>query len=166
MPRGRTPDPLRIVAGLTGSTSAKQRLARMLQTLTGEVSIPAAAAALHVGRSRFCLQRRAMLQTALAELEPKTRGRPPDPVSRQEQRIAELEAAVQALKIDLRAAQIREELALVMPHVLHRRSARRKKNARGKPRRAAGVSGRGHTGVTPRRTARPNAAADRGSHAP
>jgi hypothetical protein len=38
--------------------------------------------------------------------------------------VVSLEAQVQSLRLDLRAAQIREEIALAMPHLLHRRAGR------------------------------------------
>jgi hypothetical protein len=136
MARGRPPDSSSIVAHLTGSAQARQRLNLMLQTLKGQIPIPQAAARLGVGRSRFCLQRQEMLQAALEFLEPKPRGRPPLEISPQQQEIARLKQQVQALKIDLKAAQIREELAMLMPHVLIRNQTGRKKNA------TAGVSAR------------------------
>ena len=136
MARGRPADSRIIVAHLTGSAQARQRLNLMLQTLKGQVPIPQAAAKLGVGRSYFCLQRQEMLQAALASLEPKPRGRPPLEVSAEQEEIQRLQQQVQALKIDLKAAQIREELALLMPHVLTRNKIRRKKNA------TAGLSAR------------------------
>jgi transposase-like protein len=135
MARGRPADSCMIVAHLTGSPSARQRLNLMLQTLKGDVPIPQAAAKLGVGRSRFCLKRQEMLQAALASLEPKPRGRPPLETTPEQQEIERLQQQVQALKIDLKAAQIREELALLMPHVLIRNRMRRKKNASPSPRR-------------------------------
>jgi hypothetical protein len=140
MARGRPANSSTIVAHLTGSAQGRQRLNLMLQTLEGQVPIPQAAAKLGVGRSRFCLQRQKMLQAALESLEPKPRGRPPLEISAEQQQIAQLQAQVQALKIDLKAAQIREELALLMPHVLIRNKMRRKKNATN----SQAQSGRGH----------------------
>src|SRR4051794_39245717 len=107
MARGRPADSQRIVAHLTGTAQARQHLTMMLATLKGQVPIPQAAARLGVGRSYFCRQRQAMLQAALASLEPKPRGRPPLEVSAQQQEIQRLKEQVQALKIDLKAAQIR-----------------------------------------------------------
>ena len=119
---GRRPDPAAIVMRLAGSPPAQQRLDLMLQTLTGKSSIPEAAARLGLGRSRFCLLRQEMLQAALEALEPKARGRPGVTRTDQDQLIADLQQQVLALKIDLKAAQIREELALLLPHVLHKKN--------------------------------------------
>lgn len=163
MARGRPPEPAGIVAGLAGSAGARQRLDLMLQTLTGKASIPEAAGQLGLGRSRFCLLRRQALQAAVDALEPQARGRPPTQSTPEEQEIAMLQEQVQALKIDLKAAQIREKLALLMPHVLHRNQGRRKKNAAAGPNRPAG--GRRHSGAAARPTPRPHAAGDRSGDA-
>jgi hypothetical protein len=157
MPRGRPPELAANIVRLHGSKGARQRLEWMLQTLAGRRSIPEATRHLGIGRSRLCLLRQKALQAALAALEPQARGRPPTQRTPQERQIAELQRQVQALKIDLRAAQIREQLALLMPHVLHRRNKRVKKNAspgRGQPQRRRGRA-------APRPPARPATAADR-----
>lgn len=146
MARGRPANSSTIVAHLTGSAQGRQRLNLMLQTLEGQIPIPQAAAKLGVGRSRFCLQRQKMLQAALESLEPKPRGRPPLEITPEQQEIERLQQQVQALKIDLQAAQIREELALLMPHVLTRNKMRRKKNATN----SRAQSGRGHRGPAAR----------------
>ena len=163
MARGRPPDSSTLVTHLTGSAPARQRLDLMLQTLKGQVPIPQAAAQLGVGRSRFCLQRQEMLQTALEFLEPKPRGRPPLEISPEQQEIQRLEQQVQALKIDLRAAQIREQLALLMPHVLTRNKKRVKKN--GTERLSTRQPGRGRSGPAARTAPRPDRQADRRGHA-
>ena len=53
-----------------------------------------------------------------------------------QRRVAELEAALRDLRVDLHAARIREEIALTLPQLL-RRSRRVKKAAPGKRRRPA-----------------------------
>ena len=85
-----------------------------------------------------------MLQAALESLEPKPRGRPPLEITPEQQEIQRLKQQVQALKIDLRAAQIREELALLMPHVLTRNKRQVKKN--GTERLSTRQPGRGRGG--------------------
>lgn len=115
--RGRPPLGAEIVEHLTGSPQAKQRLAVILRALTGEITIPQACQELGVGESRFHELRNEVLQHALEDMEAKPRGRPPSP--QEDARVADLQRQIQALKIDLRAAQIREELATMLPHVLH-----------------------------------------------
>lgn len=118
MSRGRPPKGAGLVDGLESSVLAKERLKIILQTIAGELSVIDACARLSVSEARFHEMRAEALQAAAAQLEPKPAGRPAAIVSPEAQEAAALKAQIQELKIDLRAAQIREELALVMPHVL------------------------------------------------
>jgi len=115
--RGRPPLGAELVKHLAGSPQAKQRLSVILHTLAGELTIPQACAELGIGESRFHELRNQVLQRTLEELEPKPLGRPATPP--EDARLARLRQEVQSLKIDLRAAQLREELALMLPRVLH-----------------------------------------------
>ena len=117
MTRGRPPLGAEIVERLEGSTQAKQRLRIILRTLAGEISIPQACVELGIGESRFHEMRNEILQHTLGDLEPKPLGRPPQAPSEQETLIVQLQQQVQALKVDLRAAQIRQELALALPRL-------------------------------------------------
>ena len=118
--RGRPPLGAQLVERLAGSPQAKQRLAIILRTLAGELTIPQACAELNIGESRFHDLRTQILQHTLEDLEPRPLGRPTQHPSEQEAGSAQLRQEVQQLQTNLRAAQIREELALVMPHLLHR----------------------------------------------
>jgi hypothetical protein len=112
-----------LVNNLDGSEQAKQRLKVILQTFSGEMTIPEACQQLHVSEARFHELRSQWLQSSVANLEPKPVGRPPAPEpSEQDQKIANLERQIVELKVDLRAAQIREELALLMPEVMESRN--------------------------------------------
>jgi transposase len=115
--RGRPPMGAEIVEHLSGSSQAKQRLAVILRTLAGEISVPQACQELGVGETRFHELRNETLQHALDDLEAKPRGRPPS--AQEDARVAELQQQILTLKTDLRAAQIREELATMLPHVMH-----------------------------------------------
>ena len=117
MTRGRPPLGAEIVDRLEGSLQAKQRLRIILRTLAGEVTIPQACAELGIGDSRFHEMRTEILQHTLGDLEPKPVGRPPQTTSQQEDLIAQLQQQVQALKVDLRASQIRQELTLALPRL-------------------------------------------------
>jgi len=101
---------------------AKQRLKVILQTVAGELSIPQACTQLSVSEARFHELRAELLQLAVQQLEPKPSGRPAQQVSPEAAQVAALQRQVIELRIDLRAAQIREELALLMPHVLKPRT--------------------------------------------
>ena len=117
MNTGRPPLGAELVGSLEGSPQAKLRLEIIIRTLAGEITIPQACQELAIGESRFHELRNELLQHAVAALEPRARGRPP--TARGNPCVAQLQQQVQALKIDLQAAQIREELALMLPHVLH-----------------------------------------------
>ena len=118
MPAGRPPLGAQLVDLTEGSPEAKKRVQVILQTLSGQMTIPQACLELSIGESRFHELRRELLQCMVQGAEAKPRGRPP--AQQEDARQADLGQQIQALKIDLRAAQIREELATMLPHVLHR----------------------------------------------
>jgi hypothetical protein len=118
MSRGRPPAGPKLVDGLEGSEAAKQRLRVVLQTIAGELSVAQACAHLNISEARFHELRADVLQLALHHLEPKSAGRPPQQTDAQAAEMSTLKEQIQELKIELRATQIREELALLMPGVL------------------------------------------------
>ena len=126
MTRGRPPLGAEIVDRLEGSPQAKDRLRTILRTLSGERTIPQACQELGIGESRFHELRGDVLQGVLENLEGKPRGRPPD-ASDSDARVQQLQQQVLALTTDLRASQIREELAIMLP-----RLARTPENASGR----------------------------------
>ena len=73
---------------------------------------------LGVTESHFHRLREKALEGAAAALEPRPAGRPPTKSDAAASEVEALKAQVTELKLDLRAAEIREELAIVMPHVL------------------------------------------------
>jgi hypothetical protein len=105
------------VQGLAGSTPAKERLQVILQTMTGTCRVSEACDLLGIGMQRFHQLRRRALLGALAALEPRASGRPARPVAAPAEELAELRGQIQDLQIELRAAQLREEIALVLPHL-------------------------------------------------
>jgi hypothetical protein len=118
MSRGRPPKGAELVDGLESSTQAKERLKVILQTIAGELSVVDACARLNVSEARFHALRAEALHAAADYLEPKPAGRRPQQTDTQAVEAAALKEQIQELKIELRATQIREELALLMPHVL------------------------------------------------
>ena len=118
MTLGRPPKGPELVDELEGSDQAKRKLRIMIETISGEKTIPQACAELGIQRSRFHAMRKAFLLDAVNSLEPRNRGRPPAQVTPEQAHIDLLEKRVEALSYEVRAAQIREELAVVMPHVL------------------------------------------------
>ena len=103
---------------LVGSADDKKRLKVIMQTMMGELRLSEACRILGVGPQRFHQLREEAMQSALAGLAPRPKGRPPQTLTAEQQRIAELERQLAAAKFELRAAQAREEIALVLPRVV------------------------------------------------
>jgi len=127
MARGRKSKGPKIVEGLTGSDLAKERLRTIMQTFTGELSVQEAQQKLGIGHTAFHKLREKAFQLALEGLEPGHAGRPRGPsLTREEERIEELEAELLEMQIDLEASRIREEIAIAMPHLLERNIKKKK----------------------------------------
>jgi hypothetical protein len=134
---GRHPAGPEYVEQLEGSELAKRRLRIVLETLANKCGIGTAAKLLGVTEQRVHQLREEALQAALAELEPKPAGRPrraatgADPAVLQEQ-VLELEK-------ELRAAKVRESIALVFPELVVRPEDRAepKKKTPARPKRRA-----------------------------
>ena len=116
--RGRKPLATRHVDGLCGSQRAKLRLQTILQTLQGQMTVAEACQVLGIGESRFHALRNQWLQESVELLEPRPLGRPPQVVSPEQAEVARLEAENRDLKQQHRVAEVREELAQRLPHVL------------------------------------------------
>lgn len=76
--------------------------------------------------------RKEVLEAALTRLEPKPLGRPPREVSPEQARCQELEQRVQSLESDLNLAEVRENIAHVMPQLLRDTDEPEKKTNRRK----------------------------------
>jgi hypothetical protein len=115
--RGRKPTGAQLVEHLEGSERAKIRLRTILETLSGQRTIPDACDELGIQESMFHRVRSEVLQTALSRLEPRPIGRPPHTLSPRDERVAKLEEENQDLRAELRAAEIRRELAETLPRL-------------------------------------------------
>lgn len=115
--RGRKPIGVRLVENLDGSERAKIRLKAILETLSGERSIPDVCEELGIQESMFHRVRSEVLQTALGRLEPRPLGRPPLVQSPQDARLAKLEAEILRLQLEVKAAEVRRELAENLPRL-------------------------------------------------
>jgi hypothetical protein len=115
--RGRKPTGTNLLEHLQGSERAKARLKAILETLSGERSIPEVCEELGIQESMFHRVRSEVLQTALERLEPRPLGRPPQQPLAQDLRVAELEAENLGLQMDLKAAEVRRELAEKLPRL-------------------------------------------------
>jgi hypothetical protein len=120
------------VERLEGSEQAKERLHIVLQTLAGQCRVQQACARLDICPQRFHQLRQQLLQAALDSLEPRPAGRPGRPVPDPD--VAELHQTVQQLQVQLQSAQVREEIALVLPGVVPPADQAGKKVPRRRPR--------------------------------
>jgi hypothetical protein len=113
--RGRKPSGPAAVERLPGSPQARERLRVVLETLAGTCRIGEACARLGLSEQRFDQLRTQVLQAALDSLEPRPAGRPHRAAPAAD--VTALEARIATLEIELRAAQVREEIALALPAV-------------------------------------------------
>lgn len=134
--RGRPPLGTEHVHKLDGDAETKERLRVILETLSGELSAAEACEQLGIGPSQLARLRERALAGALAALAPRPPGRPAAPPPEDDaDRVAELEAEVQELMIELRASQLREEIAIIMPHLLRPTAAKKKTGGPARKRR-------------------------------
>jgi hypothetical protein len=111
----------------------------MLAILSGRRAVAAVALELGLSERRLHKLRLQMLQAALMGLEPHPAGRPARRVAPTDADTDALRAQVGQLRLELHAAQVREEIALVMPQLLVR-GGRPKKT--GQPQTRAGKRAR------------------------
>jgi transposase len=114
---GRKPMGPALVEHLEGSQSAKGRLALILATNAGQITVVEAARRLGISEAMFYKLRNRVLQAALEDLEPKRIGRPPQAESEAERRDAELQQKVAELEREVAAQAVRLELAQVLPRL-------------------------------------------------
>jgi hypothetical protein len=101
---------------LDGSAQACARLEAILQTLGGNQTVQGACSALGVAATRFHQLRQVALQAALDRLEPAVVGRPAR--AAEDPRIACLQQEIGELRLQLQAAQVRAELAALLPRAV------------------------------------------------
>jgi hypothetical protein len=121
--RGRKPIGADLVEHLEGSRLAKNRLKAILETISRERSIPEACEELGIHESMFHRVRSEGLQMLLNHLEPRPLGRPPQPVSPLDLRVAELEEENRRLRLEVQATEVRRELAERLPRLLKPQNA-------------------------------------------
>jgi hypothetical protein len=116
--RGRNPSGPEYVEQLQGSDEAKRRAQIILKTMAGKLRVGEACELLGICEQRLGQLRQEMLQAAVASLETQPAGRRPAEPETPE--TAALKQQVASLKEELRAAQVREEIALALPGVVHK----------------------------------------------
>ena len=133
--KGRKPLGAAHVERLDGSPLAKRRLVLILQTMCGELTVSEACRALSICESRFHALRNQWLQEALELLEPRRAGRPPKtPEAPDAEQMSALVAENQHLRQQVEVAQVREQLARVMPSVLRDTAVKKSGAGRRSPR--------------------------------
>jgi len=138
--RGRRPAGPNYVNSLQGSELARERLRIILQTVAGQLSVQEACRILGINPARFHKVRQRALEGALASLEPGKPGRPPRTPSPEQAQIEALQAELAAKDFEIRTAKARQEIAVVIPHVVQPEPAADevKKKRRGGPDRSRG----------------------------
>lgn len=109
----------RLVESLEGETSIKAQLQSILDVLSGRKSVADACAGLGVSEATFHRLKDKALTAALEALVPKPAGRPAK-ADETPSDVKELQRKLRETRIELEASRIREEIALVMPHLLKR----------------------------------------------
>jgi transposase-like protein len=105
------------VVHLSGSELAKLRLAAILETMQGKLTVAEACARLGVRESRFHALRNQWLQEALALLEPRPVGRPAKQTAaeaEQARQLAALEAELRRLKQQAQIADVCQEIGAIL----------------------------------------------------
>lgn len=118
------------VDGVESGDETKQRLKLILLTLSGELSVRQACEKLGVSEPHFHRLRERALTGAAEALEPRPAGRPASVEDPGLARLAELEEQVAQLSLELRASQVREQIAVLMPHLLRPAGGEKKKRRR------------------------------------
>ena len=110
------------------SDEARQRLKVIVQTLAGEITVEEACEILNISRSAFNKLRTGFIASAVHLLEPKKPGRKKREVSAELIENGKLRAENERLKFQLKAQQLREEIGILMPHLLRRPVKKTTKN--------------------------------------
>jgi transposase-like protein len=106
------------------SEAARQRLKVIFQTLAGVFTVGQACAILGIRRSAFHKLRARFIEQSAQLLEPGTPGRKKKVVTPEQLEIERLRRENEQLRFELKAQQLREEIGLLMPHLLKPRGDR------------------------------------------
>jgi hypothetical protein len=117
--RGRYPSGPEFVDQVAGSVIAKERARVLLETIAGGCRVKEACTRLGISEPRFDQLRIHGVERLVQSMEPRAAGRPPRTPSSAEERVRELEAKVAALQMQVKIAQARAEIALVLPNAVH-----------------------------------------------
>jgi hypothetical protein len=116
--RGRYPSGPEFIDHLAGSDVAKRRARVLLETIAGTCRVQEACARLEISEPRFDQLRIHGLDHLIASMEPRAAGRPPRMTSAAEERVRQLEDKIADLQMQVKIAQARAEIALVLPNAV------------------------------------------------
>jgi len=114
-----------LVNSLEGEAALKKQLEVILEVLGGKKTVAQACEELAVSEPTFHRIKEKALSGALEALMPKPAGRPAKPETTNPE-VEALKAQILELRMDLQCSRVREEIALVMPHVLRPRPDEKK----------------------------------------
>src|SRR5262245_49032404 len=115
--RGRWPSGPEYLNKLDGSVETKERLKAILDMMYGEVRLLEACAQLGISETRIHQLREQAMRGALTAIAPRPAGRPSRVLASEAEQIRALQARVRELEQALHESQVREEIALVLPHL-------------------------------------------------
>jgi hypothetical protein len=90
----------------------------ILETITGELTIPEACRRLGIGESRFHVLRNETMQATLETLEPRRLGRPPKHTTPEQIEIDDLREQIRRAQVELEVANIKLDLARIHPGLI------------------------------------------------
>ena len=117
---GRPPLGPRLVDALEIPEDTQKKLRLILETIAGQKSLADAAQELCISETRFHVIRQEALLGAAAALEPGTPGRPLATRTISTDELDKMRRDIVDLKASMAASEIREEIAVLMPHLLRR----------------------------------------------
>jgi hypothetical protein len=115
--RGRRPVGPEYADKVEGSETAKERVKVILATMAGTCRLKEACERLGISEQRFHQLREEMMAAAVKALEPGHAGRPAQTPTPAQEQVLALERILADQEVELRAAQAREEIALVLPEL-------------------------------------------------
>lgn len=140
--RGRRPAGTEVVDRQEGSSTAKERVKVVLETMTGTLRVKEGCRRLGISTQRFRQMREEILAGALASAEPGLPGRPAKVTTPTDEENRLLKEQLAAKDVELRSAQARTEVALILPRVVQQpvqgEPTTPEKKTRGRPPKSRG----------------------------
>ena len=125
----------RLIHHLDGSARAKRRMEVILETIAGQRTVREACDCLGIEEAMFFRLRTQALQASVERLEPRPAGRPARGSSPELQQIVQLQHELAEKDLELKATEVRLEVAQVIPQLLQdpmRKKTTVRKQSKGK----------------------------------